>query len=98
MEKIKKNIDLKELEKYGYEKESGMYVKHTNDTVFGGHVVVTINAYTKIIDVCYCWTCFSKKSYFSHPLYSTIMINGEPVEPEKYIIDLIKAGYVEDYE
>ena len=37
MKKIKENIDLKELEKYGYEKENGMYVKHTNDTVFGGY-------------------------------------------------------------
>lgn len=91
IKKIKEDIDLKELEKYGYEKENGMYVKHTNDTVFGGPVVVTINAHTKIIDICYCWVCFSK-----NPMYSTIMINGEPVEPEKYIIDLIKAGYVEE--
>lgn len=87
MEKIKENIDLKELEKYGYKKEDGMYVKHTNHKLFDGDIVVTINIYTRIIDVCYYWDCF---------LYSTITINGEPVKPDKYIKDLIKVGYVEE--
>lgn len=95
MEKIKENIDLKELEKYGYKKEDGMYVKHTNHKLFGGDIVVTINIYTRIIDVCYYWDCFLKPR-ISSPIYSTITINGEPVELEKYIQDLIKAGYVEE--
>lgn len=77
MKKIKEDIDLKELEKYGYEEENGVYVKHTNDTYYGYQVNISIEPYTRIIEKCFYWTFFS-------------------FNVEKYIQDLIKAGYVEE--
>lgn len=91
MEKIKETIDLKELEKYGYEKENAMYVKYTNDTYYGSPIAITINAYTRIIEKCYCWTYM-----FGPILHSNIMRNDKPVKVDKYIKDLIQAGYIEE--
>lgn len=77
MKKIKENIDLKELEKYGYKEENGVYVKHTNDTYYGYQLNISIEPYTRIIEKCFCWNCFS-------------------FNVDKYIQDLIKAGYVDE--
>lgn len=92
MEKIKETIDLKELEKYGYEKKNAMYVKYTNDTYYGSPIAITINAYTRIIEKRYCWTYM-----FGPILHSSIMRNNKPVKVnKKYIQDLIQAGYIEE--
>lgn len=91
MKKIKENIDLKELEKYGYEEENGMYVKHTNDTYHGHPIIIVIVSCTRIIHKCYCWT-YEGGSIIKQP----IVRNRKRVKPDKYIKDLIKAGYVEE--
>lgn len=91
MKKIKENIDLKELEKYGYEEENGMYVKYTNDTYHGHPIIIVIVSCTRIIHKCYCWT-YEGGSIIKQP----IVRNRKRVKPDKYIEDLIKAGYVEE--
>ena len=88
---IKENIDLKELEKYGYEEENGMYVKYTNDTYYGHPIIIVIVSCTRIIRKCYCWT-YEGGLIIKQP----IVRNGKRVKPDKYIEDLIKAGYVEE--
>lgn len=90
MKKIKEDIDLKKLEKYGYEKNI-YYVKYTNDTYYGYPITITIDSCTRIINKCYCWT------YEGGPIIKQpIVRNGKRVKPDKYIEDLIKAGYVEE--
>lgn len=91
MKKIKENVDLKELEKYGYEKNI-YYVKYTNDTYYGYPITITIDSCTRIINKCYCWTRRGGSPIF----HSTILRNDKAVKPDKYIKDLIKAGYVEE--
>lgn len=76
MKKIKDNIDLKELEKYSYEKENGVYVKHTNDIDYGYQVNISIDPYTRIIEKCFCWTCFS----FNVEKYIQDLIKADYVE------------------
>lgn len=76
MKKIKEDIDLKELEKYGYEKENGMYVKHTNDTDYGYQVNISIDPYTRIIEKCFCLACFS----FNVEKYIQDLIKADYVE------------------
>ena len=91
MKKIKENIDLKKLEKYGYEKDI-YYIKHTKDTYYGHPIIMVIDSCTRIIYKCYCWT------YEGGPIIKQpIVRNGKRVKPDKYIEDLIKAGYVEDF-
>lgn len=91
MKKIKEDINLKELEKYGYEEENGMYVKYTNDTYHGHLIIIVIVSCTRIIHKCYCWT-YEGGSIIKQP----IVRNRKRVKPDKYIEDLIKAGYVEE--
>ena len=91
IKKIKEDIDLKELEKYGFEKENIYYVKYTNDTYYDNPIVITIDSCTRVINKCYCWT-----RRVSPIFNSTILRNNEPTKPDKYIKDLIKAGYVEE--
>lgn len=76
IKKIKEDIDLKELEKYGYEEENGTYVKHTNDTDYGYQVNISIDPYTRIIEKCFCWTCFS----FNVEKYIQDLIKADYVE------------------
>lgn len=76
MKKIKEDIDLKELEKYGYEEENGVYVKHTNDTYYGYQVNISIEPYTRIIEKCFYWTCFS----FNVEKYIQDLIKADYVE------------------
>ena len=92
MLKIKDNVDLKELEKYGYEKLHSSYVKYTKDTYRGYCIAITINIFSRIIAKCYCWT------YMFAPIFHTeIMRNGKPVNVNKnYIQDLIQADLVEE--
>lgn len=92
IKKIKEDIDLKELEKYGYKKEDGIiYVKYTNNTYHGYPIVITINSLTRFIRKSFCWTC-TEGSIIEIP----IVRNNKDVKPDKYIKDLIKAGYVEE--
>lgn len=92
IKKIKEDIDLKELEKYGYKKEDGIiYIKYTNDTYYGYPIVITINSLTRFIRKSFCWTC-TEGSIIEIP----IVRNNKDVKPDKYIKDLIKAGYVEE--
>ena len=94
IKKIKEDIDLKELEKYGYKKEDGIiYIKYTNNTYHGYPIVITINSLTRFIRKSFCWTC-TKGEIIEIP----IVRNNKDVKPDKYIKDLIKAGYVEDFE
>lgn len=91
IKKIKEDIDLKELEKYGYEEENGTYVKYTNDTYYDDPIVISVSMFTRIIKKCYAWT------YMMGPIIEQPIIrNGKPSKPDKYIKDLIKAGYVEE--
>lgn len=92
IKKIKEDIDLKELEKYGYELEDGIiYIKYTNNTYHGYPIVITINSLTRFIRKSFCWTC-TEGSIIEIP----IVRNNKDVKPDKYIKDLIKAGYVEE--
>nr|DAW58868.1 MAG TPA: hypothetical protein [Caudoviricetes sp.] len=92
IKKIKEDIDLKELEKYGYKKEDGIiYIKYTNNTYHGYPIVITINSLTRFIRKSFCWTC-TEGSIIEIP----IVRNNKDVKPDKYIKDLIKAGYVEE--
>lgn len=91
MKKIKKNIDLKELEKYGFEEENSRYVKYTNDTYYDNPITITVNRFTRIIEKCYAW-----KRMLGPIYHSSIVKNDKQVKPDKYIEDLIKAGYVEE--
>ena len=94
IKKIKEDIDLKELEKYCYKKEDGIiYIKYTNDTYHGYPIVITINSLTRFIRKSFCWTC-TDGSIIEIP----IVRNNKDVKPDKYIKDLIKAGYVEEIE
>lgn len=89
IKKIKEDIDLKELEKYGYE-EDIYYIKHTNDTYYGYPIAITINSLTRFIRKSFCWT------YKGTIVKIPIVRNNKDVKPDKYIEDLIKAGYVEE--
>lgn len=92
IKKIKEDIDLTELEKYGYKKEDGIiYIKYTNNTYHGYPIVITINSLTRFIRKSFCWTC-TEGSIIEIP----IVRNNKDVKPDKYIKDLIKAGYVEE--
>ena len=92
IKKIKEDIDLKELEKYGYKKEDGIiYSKYTSDTYYGYPITIDINSLTRIIRKCFCWT-YTNGSIIKIP----IVRNNKDVKPDKYIQDLIKAGYVEE--
>lgn len=94
IKKIKEDIDLKELEKYGYKKEDEIiYIKYTNNTYHGYPIVITINSLTRFIRKSFCWTC-TEGSIIEIP----IVRNNKDVKPDKYIKDLIKAGYVEEIE
>ena len=94
IKKIKEDIDLKELEKYGYKKEDGItYIKYTNNTYHGYPIVITINSLTRFIRKSFCWTC-TEGEIIEIP----IVRNNKDVKPDKYIKDLIKAGYVEEIE
>lgn len=93
IKKIKEDIDLKELEKYGYEEENSRYVKYTNDTYYDNPITITVNKFTRIIEKCYAWKCMLGPIY-----HSPIVKNDKQVKPDKYIKDLIKAGYVEEIE
>ena len=91
IKKIKEDIDLKELEKYGYKKEDGIiYIKYTNNTYHGYQIVITINSLTRFIGKSFCWT------YNGSIIEIPIVRNNKDVKPDKYIKDLIKAGYVEE--
>lgn len=91
IKKIKEDIDLKELEKYGYKKEDGIiYIKYTNNTYHGYPIVITINSLTRFIRKSFCWT------YKGTIVKIPIVRNNKDVKPDKYIKDLIKAGYVEE--
>ena len=91
IKKIKEDIDLKELEKYGYELEDEIiYIKYTNNTYHGYPIVITINSLTRFIRKSFCWT------YKGTIVKIPIVRNNKDVKPDKYIKDLIKAGYVEE--
>lgn len=96
MKKIKENVDLKELEKYGYKKKEGyfineiIYIKYTNNTYYGYPIAITINSLTRFIRKSFCWT------YKGTIVKIPIVRNNKDVKPDKYIKDLIKAGYVEE--
>lgn len=91
MKKIKDNIDLKKLEKYGYELEDEIiYIKYTNNTYYGYPIVITINSLTRFIRKSFCWT------YKGTIVKIPIVRNNKDVKPDKYIKDLIRAGYVEE--
>lgn len=92
--RIKNEVDLKELETYGYEKVNSRYVKYTNDTYRGKQIAICINIFSKIIEKCYCWT------YMFAPIFhTTIMRNNKPVNVNnKYIQVLIQDGLVEKVE
>lgn len=91
--KVKYGINFKELEKYGYEKDNGKYVKYTSDTYRGAKVAIVIGYYSNaLIAKCYCWAYA-----FSPIMHSVIMRKGKPVSVDKkYIQDLIQAGLVEE--
>lgn len=92
MKKINETINLKELEKYGYEKYNAYYVKYTNDTYRGAKIAICINLFTRYIEKHYCWTYM-----FGPVLHTIITRNNKPVNVDKkYIQDLIQAGYVEE--
>lgn len=91
IKKIKEDIDLKELEKYGYELEDEIiYIKYTNNTYYGCPIAITINSLTRFIRKSFCW------NYKGSIVKIPIVRNNKDVKPDKYIKDLIKAGYVEE--
>ena len=69
------------------------YVKYTNDTYYDNPITITVNKFTRVIEKCYAWKCMLGPIY-----HSPIVKNDKHVKPNKYIKDLIKAGYVEEIE
>ena len=80
MYRIKKEIPLEDLKKFGYEKKQKLYVKKIFKYIDYTYFEVFINTYTREIDACDGYSFYFK-------------INDEDIKI--YIEDLIQANIVE---